>query len=33
MTSVRVLYYSSFGHIEQMAQAEGARTSGAHVDI
>jgi NAD(P)H dehydrogenase (quinone) len=35
MTSVLVLYYSSFGHIEQMAQAEaeGARTSGARVDI
>jgi NAD(P)H dehydrogenase (quinone) len=35
MTSVLVLYYSSFGHIERMAQAEaeGARTSGARVDI
>jgi NAD(P)H dehydrogenase (quinone) len=35
MTNVLVLYYSSFGHIERMAEAEaeGARTTGAHVDI
>ena len=35
MTKVLVLYYSSYGHIEQMADAvaEGARESGAEVDI
>ncbi len=35
MTKVLVLYYSSYGHIEQLAQAvaEGARATGAHVDI
>ena len=35
MTKVLVLYYSSYGHIEQMADAvaEGARTAGAEVDI
>lgn len=35
MTRVLVLYYSSYGHIEQMAQAvaEGARGAGALVDI
>ena len=35
MTKVLVLYYSSYGHIEQMADAiaEGARTGGAEVDI
>ena len=35
MTKVLVLYYSSYGHIEQMADAvaEGARASGASVDI
>ncbi|WP_374942531.1 NAD(P)H:quinone oxidoreductase [Sphingomonas sp.] len=35
MTKVLVLYYSSYGHIEQMAQAvaEGAREGGAEVDI
>jgi NAD(P)H dehydrogenase (quinone) len=35
MTKVLVLYYSSYGHIEQMAQAvaEGARSAGAEVDI
>ncbi len=35
MTKVLVLYYSSYGHIETMAQAvaEGARTAGAQVDI
>jgi hypothetical protein len=35
MTKVLVLYYSSFGHIERMAEAEaeGARFAGAHVDI
>jgi NAD(P)H dehydrogenase (quinone) len=35
MTKVLVLYYSSYGHIEQMAQAvaEGARAAGAHADI
>lgn len=35
MTKVLVLYYSSYGHIEQMAQAvaEGARETGATVDI
>jgi NAD(P)H dehydrogenase (quinone) len=35
MTKVLVLYYSSYGHIEAMAQAvaEGARSAGATVDI
>jgi NAD(P)H dehydrogenase (quinone) len=35
MPKVRVLYYSSYGHIETMAQAiaEGARGGGATVDI
>lgn len=35
MTKVLVLYYSSYGHIETMAQAvaEGARATGAQVDI
>jgi NAD(P)H dehydrogenase (quinone) len=35
MTKVLVLYYSAYGHIEQMAQAvaEGAREAGAEVDI
>lgn len=35
MTKVLVLYYSSYGHIEQMAEAvaEGARKGGATVDI
>ena len=35
MTKVLVLYYSSYGHIERMADAvaEGARSAGAEVDI
>jgi NAD(P)H dehydrogenase (quinone) len=35
MSKVLVLYYSSYGHIETMAQAvaEGARSSGAKVDL
>ena len=35
MTKVLVLYYSSFGHIEQMAYAlaEGARQTGATTDV
>jgi NAD(P)H dehydrogenase (quinone) len=35
MTKVLVLYYSAYGHIEQMAQAvaEGAREAGAEVDV
>jgi len=35
MTKVLILYYSSYGHIEQMADAmaEGARAAGAEVDI
>jgi len=35
MSKVLVLYYSSYGHIEAMsaAVAEGARQTGAHVDI
>ena len=35
MAKVLVLYYSSYGHIEQMAEAlaEGARAAGAHADI
>lgn len=35
MSKVLILYYSSYGHIEQMAQAvaDGARSTGAQVDI
>jgi NAD(P)H dehydrogenase (quinone) len=35
MAKILVLYYSSYGHIEQMAQAvaEGARETGAQADI
>ena len=35
MSKVLVLYYSSYGHIEQMAEAvaAGAREAGATVDI
>ena len=35
MTKVLVLYYSSYGHIEAMAEAEaeGARAAGAEVDV
>jgi NAD(P)H dehydrogenase (quinone) len=35
MSRVLVLYYSAYGHIEQMAkaQAEGARSAGATVDV
>jgi NAD(P)H dehydrogenase (quinone) len=35
MTKVLVLYYSSYGHIERMAQAvaEGVRDAGAHAEI
>jgi NAD(P)H dehydrogenase (quinone) len=35
MAKVLVLYYSSYGHIERMAvaEAEGARSAGADVDI
>lgn len=35
MSKVLVLYYSSYGHIEKMAEAvaEGARSAGAQVDI
>jgi NAD(P)H dehydrogenase (quinone) len=35
MTKVLVLYYSSYGHVEKMADAvaEGAREAGAEVDI
>lgn len=35
MTKILVLYYSSYGHLEQMADAvaEGARAGGAAVDI
>lgn len=35
MSKVLVLYYSTYGHIEQMAEAvaEGARSAGAAVDI
>jgi NAD(P)H dehydrogenase (quinone) len=35
MTKILVLYYSSYGHIETMAEAvaEGARSAGATVDI
>jgi NAD(P)H dehydrogenase (quinone) len=35
MTKILVLYYSSYGHIEAMADAvaEGARAAGAQVDV
>jgi NAD(P)H dehydrogenase (quinone) len=35
MAKVLVLYYSAYGHMEQMAKAaaEGAREAGAQVDI
>lgn len=35
MAKVLVLYYSSYGHIEQLAYAvaEGAKEAGAHVDV
>jgi NAD(P)H dehydrogenase (quinone) len=35
MTKVLVLYYSSYGHIERMAQAvaEGVREAGAHAEV
>ena len=35
MTKILVLYYSAYGHIEQMAYAvaEGARSAGAEVDV
>jgi len=35
MTKVLVLYYSAYGHIEQMANAaaEGAKSAGAEVDV
>lgn len=35
MTKILVLYYSAYGHIEQMAYAvaEGAKSTGAHVDV
>lgn len=35
MSKVLVLYYSSYGHIEKLAEAvaEGARSAGAQVDI
>lgn len=35
MTKVLVLYYSSYGHIEQMANAiaDGVREAGAHADV
>ena len=35
MTKVLVLYYSSYGHMEQMANAaaEGAREAGAEVAV
>ena len=35
MTKILVLYYSTYGHLEAMAQAaaDGARSTGAHVDI
>ena len=35
MPKVLVLYYSAYGHIEQMAEAvaEGARSAGAEVDV
>jgi NAD(P)H dehydrogenase (quinone) len=35
VAKILVLYYSAYGHIEQMAEAvaQGARAAGAHVDI
>lgn len=35
MTKILILYYSAYGHVEQMAEAaaQGARAAGAHVDI
>ena len=35
MSKVLVLYYSTYGHLETMAQAvaEGARSTGAQVDL
>lgn len=35
MAKILVLYYSSYGHVEQMAEAvaDGARATGAHVDV
>lgn len=35
MAKILVLYYSTYGHLEAMAQAaaDGARSTGAHVDI
>jgi NAD(P)H dehydrogenase (quinone) len=35
MAKVLVIYYSTYGHIEQMAEAmaEGARAAGAQVDV
>ena len=35
MSKVLVLYYSTYGHIETMAQAiaEGARSAGSSVDV
>ena len=35
MSKVLVFYYSSYGHIEVMANAvaEGGRQAGAHVDV
>jgi len=35
MANVLVLYYSTYGHIERLAQAvaEGARSAGAHVTV
>jgi NAD(P)H dehydrogenase (quinone) len=35
MAKMLVLYYSSYGHIERMAvaEADGARSAGAEVDI
>ena len=35
MSKVLVLYYSTYGHLETMAQAvaEGARSAGATVDV
>ena len=35
MSKVLVLYYSTYGHLETMAQAvaEGARSTGASVDV
>ena len=35
MSKVLVLYYSTYGHVETMAEsvAEGARSAGASVDV